>query len=750
MNKISNIKVKNIALIISIAPAAVMFLILIPFLVFERMNDRANYLISVGETTAEYIALSIEHSLAVGDREYAQNILDKAMNNLHISHVVIEDALGNPFVARKTDLDSIVVEKQIIINSLPEETFQQLDALQIPSIHSEKKILGKVILGMKKEDLSDSIAEIVANGMFLGVIAVLLSIIAGIVVGRIITKPLMRLIASVKELRKNNYDISISSDSTSEIGELTSDINSLAKELSFSKKENEKYVMELIEAKDHCEKIVIERTAELEISRDKAVLANERKNKFLTHISHEFRTPLQAIISYMSLLSSNKAINGSQEIQSDIESVNFSCKVLLERVNEILEYKSIEQEYQPMFLEKIDINEKTNNVANSLKSLARLNNNIIEVSVDENECPVVTDKYKIKKVLINIISNACKYTKNGIISINVNRDKSQEDHICISIIDNGIGISENEMDTIFSPFVRANSENSNVKGTGLGLAICKELMKMLDGTITVSSKIGEGTEVEIRIPIHNKDTKESVPTVLEKIQFSSDKKILLVDDDEIIQTVLPRILKNRGHTITCARNGIEALNEIEKRVFDLIILDLNMPDKSGREVIDHLENTGFNSTPIIVLTADASEETKNSISKLNVTLLHKPINTDELERQIYRHTIQNEIVDAERNMALLSSLDIPKEAIQESVEHYVLQVRELAEIITDVDINKNKVTKLIHRIRGTSKTLGAVRIERAIDSVKVCGDDNDATSKNILKEVARYEKVTTEQLEAMN
>ncbi len=251
------------------------------------------------------------------------------------------------------------------------------------------------------------------------------------------------------------------------------------------------------------ERRVIERTAELAIARDQALEASRTKSAFLTNMSHELRTPLNAIIGYSEMLYEDAANYDNKEMEEDLHKIVSAGSHLLELINNVLDLSKIESGKMEMDNAEFEIAQSIEEAVDVFKPLAEQNGNELTMSLPRGLGTMIADRTKFRQALMNLVGNACKFTKNGTIEITAERSFSGDvEWICISVIDNGIGISPEEQVKLFSEFTQASISIPKIYGgTGLGLSISQKLCQMMGGAITVESEPDMGTEFTICLPI---------------------------------------------------------------------------------------------------------------------------------------------------------------------------------------------------------------------------------------------------------
>jgi signal transduction histidine kinase/CheY-like chemotaxis protein len=348
---------------------------------------------------------------------------------------------------------------------------------------------------------------------------------------------------------------------------------------------------------------------ELIIAKDKAEEASLAKTQFVSTISHELRTPLYGVIGITNLLlDEHKELAKSPHLNS----LKFSARYLLSLVNDILQINKIEE--NKIILESLTFNvaDEIKLVKNALSFIAQSHNNKIVTKIDP-AIPeyVIGDKLRLAQVLMNLISNALKFTTNGEVIINANLVKIENNlhYIEFQISDNGVGIEAADQAKIFEKFVQVGRNESDYQGTGLGLAIVKRLLGLFNSEITLESQVGIGTTFIFTIAFEYdpEKTNEIINNI--KVDLSSGQifKVLVVEDNKINQTITKKILEKNNCSCFIVDDGYQALDILEKEVFDVILMDINMPLMSGFETTRKIRLKGIQ-TPIIALTAFAKDE----------------------------------------------------------------------------------------------------------------------------------------------
>ena len=383
---------------------------------------------------------------------------------------------------------------------------------------------------------------------------------------------------------------------------------------------------------------------ELNIAKDQAVKANQAKSDFLSSMSHEIRTPLNAIVGFSQALSEEDL---PDEAKDEVKDIIMASNGLLEIVNGILDISKIESGK----IEIVNSEYEFKEIFDSLVALskARMGDKPLDFRVTYDESiPAVLygDHTRVKQVILNILTNAIKYTREGYVDFKVSSIvKGDICRLIISVEDSGIGIKQENISKLFSKFERLDlDKNITIEGTGLGLAITKKLVELMNGKIVVQSIYGKGSK--FTIAIDQRIIKKQLDKKEEKVEEASSKaidvsgkKVLIVDDNKINLKVASRLLQGYQVITEEVDSGFTCIDKIKaKEVYDLILMDDMMPKMSGVETLQKLkEIDGFN-IPVVALTANAITGMKEKYLADGFTdYLAKPIDKNELNNIISKY-----------------------------------------------------------------------------------------------------------------
>lgn len=374
--------------------------------------------------------------------------------------------------------------------------------------------------------------------------------------------------------------------------------------------------------------------------------ANKAKSTFLFNMSHDIRTPMNAIIGFTSM--AKKHLSDSQKAMEYLEKVEISSNHMLQIINDILDMARIDSGKVELELAPIDIYKECYATDAIFRSSMEEKQIDFSVNIDIQDKMLLGDAVHIKQIVVNLVGNSLKYTKpGGKVILDYRQTGRTGDgyaQIEISVKDSGIGMSEEYQHHVFEAFTRErNATVSGIQGTGLGLAISKQLTDMMNGTLTCKSKLGVGTEflLKIKLPIAGYETNDNVE--LTDISAFLGKRILLVEDNELNREIAVDMLCELGFLVEEAKDGAEAVEKIrqaEPQFYNIVLMDIQMPYMDGYQAtrsIRTLENKERANIPIIAMTANAFDEDRQKALEAGMNAhLSKPINEKQVIDTLYK------------------------------------------------------------------------------------------------------------------
>jgi signal transduction histidine kinase/FixJ family two-component response regulator len=460
---------------------------------------------------------------------------------------------------------------------------------------------------------------------------------------RMISRPILQLEDTIRIVSANkNYEIRAENTYGDEIGRLMDGFNNMLAEI-------QQRDTALLNANDqlHARTEELEREVaqrqqaqeELLKAKHAAEEASRAKSAFLANMSHELRTPLNAIIGYSEMLEEETRESGNTEAIQDLQKIQTAGKHLLSLINDVLDLSKIEAGKMTLHLEIFDVPPMIRQIVTTLEPAATKNSNVINVRVAEGVDSMRADITKVRQILVNLVSNACKFTDSGTISVNVEPITAEgQDWIRFEVCDTGIGITPKQRKQLFQEFAQADTSISRkYGGTGLGLAISHRFAQMMNGHIDVESEPGKGSTFTVLLPVEVKSEGQESPsseTTLEPAKpprpgASNQDTILVIDDDATCRDLMSRSLNKLGLNVILTGSGEEGI-ELARRMRPFAItLDVLLPDRDGWSVLHELKtDPELSSIPVIMLTIIDNESLALSMGASNY--LVKPLDRERL------------------------------------------------------------------------------------------------------------------------
>ena len=386
-------------------------------------------------------------------------------------------------------------------------------------------------------------------------------------------------------------------------------------------------------------------TEEIRKSAEKARKANEAKTRFLFNMSHDIRTPMNAIVGFSGLL--EKSIHDEKKSLDYIKKIRVSSDILLTIINQVLEMARIESGKITLSSESVNIREMVDAMNTVFESSLTKKSLEYQCSLNVVHDQILCDKTKMEEIILNVVSNSIKYTNpHGKITVSIDELDSEDEknaNYKVVVEDNGIGMSQDYLPHIFEEFSREHtSTETRVAGTGLGLPIVKSLVDRMDGTIEVESEEGKGTRfimkfsfpVSLENQVREKE-KQNIPDITEKLE---GKRILLAEDNELNAEIAETVLEETGIKVKHVEDGIQCIEELKKmpeKYYDVILMDVQMPNMDGYTATQRIRDLDDSRAeiPIIAMTANAYDEDRRKAQEAGMDgFLAKPLDVDEMMR----------------------------------------------------------------------------------------------------------------------
>ncbi len=590
----------------------------------------------------------------------------------------------------------------------------------------------------------------------LGLIAV--SFILWNVVYLSVIKKLHEYSDAIRSVARGQLDFALNikgKDELAEMGRAIATARDTAEQLQIVARSEAIAKNELEEHKDHLEETVTQRTTQLRnanerlnqevqkhaLARVEAEQANRAKTAFLSTMSHEIRTPMNGVLGTATLLKST-SLNTQQNYYVDV--INRSGSALLDILNDVLDYSKIEAGRLEIREDVFSLSDVAIGVFQLMESRA-IEKGLgfykhIESDISGHW---LGDATRISQVLNNLIGNAIKFTASGDVELYISLDPTIEGNIIFEISDTGIGISNDEKRILFDAFSQVGSEHAKLGGTGLGLAISKKIVIALRGIIDVDSEPGKGSRFWFSIPLERTDKVISKPSKKET-QNHLKAKLLMVEDNPVNCLVAEGLLTNAGHQVVIAENGAKAEALFKQHEFDLALLDINLPDCNGVELLAKLRSLESelrpeqHPIPMVAVSAHVfNEEVKEYLGAGFDAYLPKPINKQNLidlvqlsieGRKLILPQVEP-ITESDNKLVDLTIVEEDREVlgdikINELIRLFDVSSTEILLQLETASIEKQsaQIKQLAHKLKGAAGTMGMTLVHRLCFEIEA-GDD---------------------------
>ena len=466
-----------------------------------------------------------------------------------------------------------------------------------------------------------------------------------------------------------------------------------------------------------------------------AAKANTDKTRFIATISHELRTPLNGIVGLSRMLRDTEL---SEEQFSWVSTIYASAITLGNIFNDIIDLDKLGRDKLELSLKTISLKDFTEELSSIIRLLAGDKQLEFKTAIkDPLPRLVEIDGTRLRQILWNILFNAVKFTQKGHVSLSVSATKPENDKAFVTFIveDTGVGIPESEINKIFAMYYQVDHpDHQSATGTGIGLAICKQMVDLMSGEINVTSSVGKGTRFEIILPVQISNS----PMKVAELEVTG-LNILLVEDIELNVMVAKALLEKLGQRVDVAMTGQEALDKARETQYDLILLDIQLPDMTGFDVANTLiEEDLVMQTPIVALTANVIKKRdeylengmddviakpikKSRVIEVFNDLFHAPPAPLEIEGQVER-VQPNKTLSNILDMDLLEMLvdTIGDDMVRASVKVFQEKMPEYMEILqlSLTADEKSEVCSQAHKIKGAAGSVGLARVQRIANQIQ--------------------------------
>ena len=663
-------------LVTGLIPLSLLSMLMAYYFISHQRAEMLGNLLETGNIAVRQVSQNTAFALYSGDRQ--------SLDSLSYATLETPSVAGIMFFSY-TDQEPIIIG-DITVEKIP-ENFERAEPFEFDgnwyffaeilsertpimdyeeTIQYEPEKIGWVLVSLSDQLMREKELSFFLTAATVVSISLLLAFWLSIRISRTVSDPLEELTAVVAKMESGDLNGVAPEDGITELAQLSRGINGLATSV---RESNQLMQSEINQA-----------TSELKVTLVKLEEAMRAKDQFLARMSHELRTPLTAVLGFSNMLFTEESENKREE---QLRVIQRCSTVLLTMIDDVLDFSKTEQGGFNFNNSVFALDKFIEDLAALFRLQAEEKGLVFNLELDHKvPTTIYSDSVRLAQVITNLVNNSIKFTESGSVDLHLTRVDSDKDHDHLKFVisDTGKGIVKDKIPTLFEPFTQEDTSiNRQYGGSGLGLSIAKQLVKAMNGEITINSEVNVGTEVTFTCLL---DKTNQAPEALvlslpsERVATSEDilsgTSILLAEDNEFNQKFMVKLLERHGAICAIAKNGQEAIEMAEVGGYDVILMDLHMPIINGIEATRIIVERNEHYLPIIGLTADITESEQNKLLSAGAQSIQlKPVNEEQLVNSILELVgIQSQTVKFSGEGMLASVLPVEelKQAINKNLD----------------------------------------------------------------------------------
>lgn len=669
--------IKRKVLMLGLLPALLISILLSLVFIISQYNDLEKLLEDRGTIITNQLAQASEFGVYSGNTDLLQSLIQNVQAESGAVYIAVNDEtqtlVGTGTVVKVSSASTVIKSYFTRSDSGKELLFRapiyQTQVMVSDGVEDEMmadnvsryvrtdKVLGSVLVALSREPTIQRQHDLIQNSIVMTLSILLVTGLFASYIGRQVSDPIIRLTQVVGEMEHGNLSARVTPEKGGELETLGKGFNLMGDALKDSQQQLQDKIEDATRQLRQALSELEIKNKELEKQRSQALDANKAKSQFLANMSHELRTPLNAIIGYSEMLRDDAVDKIYEDLVPDLGKIHGAGNHLLSLINDVLDLSKIEAGKMELYMEYFDVCPVLQDVIATATPLLIKNSNQLTLDCPASVGSLYTDITKLRQSLLNLISNASKFTSNGSIDVKVSRhNKPDGDWVSFRITDSGIGMTEEQLGQLFKPFTQADASTTRrFGGTGLGLTITKHFIEMMGGEIDVVSKADHGTVFTMQVPERSDivsvdgsqivvtcdedsrevEVKRIVNEVAQHERRKSISTILCIDDDVFVRDLLKRFLANEGFRFIGASTGAKGLALALSEKPDVITLDIMMPEMDGWSVLNELKsNEELVDIPVVIVSM--VDELRRGLTLGAADYLSKPVNWKRLSESIKR------------------------------------------------------------------------------------------------------------------